>query len=116
MLIIYIGIQQLYSKSSREVKRVEALTRSPLFAHFSESINGISTIRAYKLEQQFIKHNEKLIDTNMRTWFVQWMLQRWLGLRLEFIGALIILSAGLFMCAAKGVIGAGVIGVTMTYV
>jgi ATP-binding cassette subfamily C (CFTR/MRP) protein 1 len=114
LMIIYILIQQMYSKSSREIKRIEAIIRSPVYAHLSESLNGIPTIRAYKVEEQFIRQNEKLVNGNLRAWFVQWMLQRWLGLRLETIGAAIILAAGLFMAAGRGKIDPGIIGVTMT--
>src|SRR5690606_26684583 len=72
------------------------------FAHFSESLNGISTIRSYQVEQQFIKESQKRADTNQRCWFAQWMLMRWLGVRLDTIGALIIFSASIFIVASKG--------------
>lgn len=114
-MIVFIIIQQLYSKSSREVKRIEAIVRSPLFAHFSETLTGLPTIRSYKIEEDFIKQNLKLVDTNIKPWFVQFMLQRWLGIRLEFIGVSILLAGGLFMAAARHTISPGIVGVTMSY-
>jgi ATP-binding cassette subfamily C (CFTR/MRP) protein 1 len=115
LVIIYLTVQQLYSRSSREIKRLESLTRSPLFAHFSESLNGLSTIRAYQLEQQFIKQNQKTLDVNQRCWFAQWMLQRWLGIRLELIGAFIIFFAAIFVVVARGSIEPGTAGLALSY-
>ncbi|KAJ2083951.1 hypothetical protein H4R24_000394 [Coemansia sp. RSA 988] len=66
VILIYRRIQQLYLQSSRELKRIVAITTSPVFAHFQESISGMSTIRAYVQQPQFIAENEARLADNVR--------------------------------------------------
>eukprot|EP00833_Pecoramyces_ruminatium_P011299 jgi/Orpsp1_1/1185331/evm.model.c7180000093290.1 len=83
LLIIYYFVQQFYRSTSRELKRIDSITRSPLYANFSETMLGLPTIRAYCEQERFIKNNQFLIDENNRPQHLQITAQRWLGLRLE---------------------------------
>lgn len=95
LFFFYYIIQNYYISTSRELKRLEGLLRSPLYAHFSESLTGLSTIRAFKMENSFIKKTLSLIDDHNEASFLQLSIQRWLGIRLESVGNLIVLSAAL---------------------
>ena len=53
-----------YLSTSRELKRLDAVSRSPIFAWFSESLNGLSTIRAFGQQRLFIANNERRVDRN----------------------------------------------------
>lgn len=49
---------QRYRKSSREIKRIESISRSPIYAHFGETLTGLSTIRAFERQTAFAKENK----------------------------------------------------------
>ncbi|CAG8043220.1 unnamed protein product [Penicillium salamii] len=115
---IYLSYQKYYLRTSRELKRLDSVTRSPIFAHFQESLGGISTIRAYRQENRFTLENEWRMDANLRAYFPSISANRWLAVRLEFIGSIIILaSAGLaIMSVATGSrLSSGMVGLAMSY-
>jgi ATP-binding cassette subfamily C (CFTR/MRP) protein 1 len=97
------------------LKRLDSLTRSPLFSHFSETLTGLSTIRAYSREGYFIHENHKKIDINQKANYPQLVSQRWLAVRLEAIGAVLIFTASIFLIIAKGTIEPGLAGLALTY-
>ena len=114
---IYYYIQRYYLRTSRELKRLESVTRSPVYSHFQESLGGISTIRAYEQEDRFIHENTWRIDFNTRAYFPLVSANRWLAVRLEFIGSLIIFfsaSLSIFSLVTSG-ISAGLVGLAMSY-
>lgn len=115
---MYIWIQRYYLRSSRELKRLDSVSRSPIYAHFQESLGGISTIRAYRQQDRFELENEWRVDANLRAYFPSISANRWLAVRLEFIGAIVILAAaGLSVIAvANGAkLGEGLVGLAMSY-
>lgn len=115
---IYLSYQKYYLRTSRELKRLDSVTRSPIFAHFQESLGGISTIRAYRQENRFALENEWRMDANLRAYFPSISANRWLAVRLEFIGSIIILaSAGLAIVsvASGSRLSAGMVGLAMSY-
>ena len=66
------------------------MLRSLLYAHFSETLTGLPTIRSYGKMQRFIGANRYYIDLQDRGLFIAITTQRWLGVRLDFMGATII--------------------------
>ncbi|XP_013791406.1 canalicular multispecific organic anion transporter 1-like [Limulus polyphemus] len=67
--LIYLFIQKLYIGSSRQLKRIESVTRSPIYNHFSETLNGTSTIRAFCAQEFFIGQSNVKVDLNQNTFF-----------------------------------------------
>ncbi|KAJ5536597.1 Metal resistance protein YCF1 [Penicillium frequentans] len=115
---VYLSYQKYYLRTSRELKRLDSVTRSPIFAHFQESLGGISTIRAYRQENRFALENEWRMDANLRAFFPSISANRWLAVRLEFIGSIIILSsAGLAILSVStgSGVSAGMVGLAMSY-
>lgn len=66
---IYLWIQRYYLRTSRELKRLDSVSRSPIYAHFQESLGGITTIRAYRQQLRFALENEWRVDANLRAFF-----------------------------------------------
>jgi ATP-binding cassette subfamily C (CFTR/MRP) protein 1 len=115
---LYAYIQRYYLRTSRELKRLDSVTKSPIYAHFQETLGGISTIRAYQQQDRFVKENEYRIDENLRAYFPSINANRWLAVRLEFIGSVIILgSAGFSAISVSSGSGlsAGAVGLAMSY-
>lgn len=115
---MYMFIQRYYLRTSRELKRLDSVSRSPIYAHFQESLGGLSTIRAYRQQDRFEHENEWRVDANLRAYFPSISANRWLAVRLEFIGAVVILAAAGFAVvyvASGRDLDAGWVGLAMSY-
>lgn len=78
-------LQRYYMGSTRQFKRLESSSKSPIFSHLSESLAGVITIRAYKLEERFINMMQHYLDENLVYFYPNRNSTRWLGLRLEMV-------------------------------
>ncbi|ORY47490.1 P-loop containing nucleoside triphosphate hydrolase protein [Rhizoclosmatium globosum] len=116
LMAVYYHFQAVYRSNARELKRLDALTRSPLYAHVSESMTGVATIRAYRVQPRFISKTDTLIDTNNTPYYLQTTGARWLGIRLEIIGNLLILFTALFGVISRETINPAMIGLALSYV
>ncbi|KAK5459740.1 ATP-binding cassette glutathione S-conjugate transporter ycf1 [Exophiala xenobiotica] len=115
---VYIIYQRYYLRTSRELKRLDSVSRSPIYAHFQESLGGVSTIRAYRQQKRFTIENEWRMDANLRAYFPSISANRWLAVRLEFLGSVIILAAAIFAIISVttgGGLSAGMVGLAMSY-
>lgn len=89
--------------------------RSPLYSHFSETLTGLSSIRAYGEQASFIAVNEQKLDNNNRAYYMQIQSQRWLALRLDFVGALIVGCAALVAALLAQSLSPGLVGLSISY-
>ena len=116
ILVIYFKFAQYYRKSAREIKRLDNLLRSSLYAHFSESLSGLATIRAYREQDRFLKHNEDMIDTENRAYLLTIYNQRWLGLRLDILGGLLSFIVAIIAVTQRYSISPSEIGLILSYI
>lgn len=114
-MIIYYFVQVLYVSTSRQLKRIESVSRSPIYSHFQETIQGASTIRAFGRSHQFMLESEKKVDTNQVSSFPSVMANRWLAIRLEFIGNILTFFAALFAVLGRDTISGGLVGLSVSY-
>jgi len=93
------------------------VSRSPLFAQFSETLSGIQTIRAYGDARRFLDQNVGHIDKSNRAFFTIHNTNRWLQIRLEFLGCCLLLAVIAFGLEGRssGRVTAGVVGLSMYY-
>ena len=113
--LVYYFVQKLYVATARQVKRLESISRSPIYTHFSESISGASTIRAYDRDDDFILENENRIDNNQICYYPGYVSSRWLSVRLEIIGNIVLMFAALFAVLSRGSIEPGLVGLSLSY-
>lgn len=87
---------------AREIKRLDSISRSPVYAQFGEALNGLSTIRAYKAYDRMADINGKAMDNNIRFTLVNMSGNRWLSIRLEAVGGLMIWFTATFAVMQNG--------------
>lgn len=83
--LFFFWLQQLYVSSSRQFRRLEAVTRSPVYSHFQETLNGVMTIRAFGRQSAFVEKSNHLIDQNNSLQMCTIVAIRWLGARLDLV-------------------------------
>ncbi|XP_042313753.1 ATP-binding cassette sub-family C member 2 isoform X2 [Sceloporus undulatus] len=112
--LIYYFVQQFYVSTSRQLRRLDSVTRSPIYSHFSETVSGLSVIRAYGHQERFLQHNEKIVDINQKSVYSWIVSNRWLAVRLEFVGNLVIFFAALLAVFAKDSLDSGIVGLSIS--
>ncbi|XP_021961754.1 multidrug resistance-associated protein 1 isoform X2 [Folsomia candida] len=113
--LLYYFVQRFFVASSRQLKRIESVTRSPIYSHFSETISGAPTIRAYAAQDRFIVESEEKVDYNQVPYFPSVVANRWIAVRLEFIGNMIIFFAALFAVLGRDTLSSGLVGLSVSY-
>lgn len=61
------SFQRFYVSTSRQLRRLDSVTRSPIYSHFGETVSGLSVIRAYGHQERFLQQNESTMDINQKT-------------------------------------------------
>ncbi|KAH7032042.1 LOW QUALITY PROTEIN: multi drug resistance-associated protein MRP [Linnemannia elongata] len=102
-------IQMYYIRPSRSLKRIDSTSRSPMYQHFTETLVGVSTIRAMGVEDQFILQNEEKSTISANAYFTYQMV------RLETLGACIVLGAALFAVLDRRSLDSGMVGLALSY-
>ncbi|XP_048254590.1 multidrug resistance-associated protein 1-like [Haliotis rufescens] len=114
ILVLYVVIQRMYIPTSRQLRRNDSTSRSPIFQHFSETISGATLIRAYGMDKRFLREFLRRVDRNNIFHYAAVSANRWLKIRLEFLGNLVIVSAAFFAVVTPGVSG-GMVGLSVMY-
>ncbi|OBS23407.1 hypothetical protein FPOA_03955 [Fusarium poae] len=88
-------IQMFYLRTSRQLRLLDLEAKSPLYTHFTDTMRGIATIRAFRWEQNDILYNNQLLDTSQRPAYLLAMIQQWLASSLHLLvtGIAVILIA-----------------------
>eukprot|EP00899_Mesostigma_viride_P009003 jgi/Mesvir1/18103/Mv09400-RA.1 len=115
MAFVYLRISSRYMVAIREVKRLESISMSPLLAHYAESISGAPVIRAFGRVEAFVEAHLGHLKHNMAANQYTSASNRWLSLRLDSLGALVVFSAALYAVLLKGHISAGLAGLAISY-
>lgn len=115
LALLYYRVQKRYRACTRELKRLEAITRSPVLVHMSETLAGLMTIRAFCCGPQFVAQNDALLDVNASALYAIVCIQRWLAVRLETVGNFIILSAMMSATLFGSGQQASMVGLSLSY-
>ncbi|XP_022081112.1 ATP-binding cassette sub-family C member 8-like isoform X2 [Acanthaster planci] len=118
IVIFYLLIMKVFIMTSRELQRLDSISKSPVYAHFSESLGGLSTIRAYKQQRRFQDLIIKKIECSNITFLYLNTSNRWLASKLDLIGAIIVLIAGLttmITALTTNSLSPSLVGLAITY-
>lgn len=115
LAVAYVFVQRFYVATSRQLKRLESVSRSPIYSNFSETITGASVIRAYGRHSAFVLMSDTKVDENQKSYYPGIVSNRWLGVRIEFIGNCIVLFAAMFAVTRKQSLTAGLVGLSVSY-
>ncbi|PAA47237.1 hypothetical protein BOX15_Mlig030509g1 [Macrostomum lignano] len=115
LAIVYAGIQVFYLPVSRQSRRLESSSRSPILNSFSESIAGAAVIRAYQQQQRFFKISDSRVDNNNRFHYLKMSSNRWLGIRLQLLGSVAVVMAALLAVLGRDSLTPGLVGLSVSY-
>uniref|UniRef100_A0A914ZBK8 ABC transmembrane type-1 domain-containing protein n=1 Tax=Panagrolaimus superbus TaxID=310955 RepID=A0A914ZBK8_9BILA len=115
--IFYVAILRYFISTSRQLQRLSSITRSPLYAHFGETIQGASVIRSFGASERFFKEFCDKVNEHIMCKYHSLVSNRWLSTRLELLGNFIILAAATLAVLAKnwGSMTPGVLGLSISY-
>ena len=115
LLIMFYLFALYYRASAREIKRIDSVLRSSVYAQFGETLTGLSTVRAYREQDRFIAMNEKFIDRMNGAYLLTITNQRWLGIRLDFTGTLLILVVAILAVTSRFNVDPATTGLVLSY-
>ncbi|KAF9290732.1 hypothetical protein BGZ74_000466 [Mortierella antarctica] len=111
----YYFLSLYYRATSRELKRLDATLRSHLFAHFSESLTGMGTLKAYGRAEHAILVNQTKLDLSNRPYYLFQVGSRWIAFRVNVFGSCLVLMAGMFVVGTRFAISAASAGLVLSY-
>uniref|UniRef100_A0A8C0ZMU8 Canalicular multispecific organic anion transporter 2 n=1 Tax=Castor canadensis TaxID=51338 RepID=A0A8C0ZMU8_CASCN len=115
LAVFYAFVQRFYVATSRQLKRLESVSRSPIYSHFSETVTGTSVIRAYGRSQDFKVLSDTKVDINQKSCYPYIASNRWLGVHVEFVGNCVVLFAALFAVIGRSSLSPGMVGLSVSY-
>lgn len=116
LFLIFLFSAGYYRASAREMKRHEAVLRSDVFARFSEGIWGTSSIRAYGLQDQFTQRVQASVDQMNSAYYLTFSNQRWLSIRLDGIGNLLVFTTALLVVTSRFDVSPSISGLVLSYI
>ncbi|XP_077200008.1 ATP-binding cassette sub-family C member 4 [Paroedura picta] len=115
LLILFIFLRRYFLDTSRDIKRLESTTRSPVFSHLSSSLQGLWTIRAFKAEQRFQELFDAHQDLHSEAWFLFLTTSRWFAVRLDAICAVFVVAVAFGCLLLAQTLNAGQVGLALSY-
>ncbi|KAK6642139.1 hypothetical protein RUM44_013862 [Polyplax serrata] len=110
---IYHHIQMTYRSTSRELKRLSSTSLSPVFSHFTETLQGLTTIRAFRFKQI----NDEILECNQKAIFASQSANQWLNFHLQMIGVVLITGVGVIASLQHefDAVDSAIVGLTISY-
>ncbi|KAJ9444939.1 putative multidrug resistance-associated protein lethal(2)03659 [Diplonema papillatum] len=111
----FVFLRRYFVASAREIRRLEALQRSPLYASFSEGIAGLHTIRAYRRTGHFLRKYQAAQNDHSSAFFLFVACNRWLGFRLDLLSWVFISAVAIACVVARDSVSPADAALSLTY-
>ena len=111
----FYSLFSIFSNASRDVKRLESVTRSPVYSSLAETLAGLDTIRAYGDTDRFRQQHMQKMDRNLKFFFSMWMITSWMTIRLETATSLIIAAVAILAVLAREQTDEVALGLALSY-
>ncbi|XP_066561418.1 ATP-binding cassette sub-family C member 9 isoform X3 [Amia ocellicauda] len=115
LTVAFYFIQKYFRVASKDLQDLDDSTQLPLLCHFSETAEGLTTIRAFRHEARFKQRMLELTDTNNTAYLFLSAANRWLEVRTDYLGAVIVLTAAVASICSSEVLQSGLVGLGLTY-
>jgi ABC-type multidrug transport system fused ATPase/permease subunit len=117
VMSVYYVLQRDYRRPAREAKRFDSIGRSPRYAHFKESLQGLVVIRGFQKTEWFTENFFRKLEHSHRMFYSNYMLNRWFSSRIALVGGLISMATtvGIALSAYAGRLTAGTAGLVTIY-
>ncbi|XP_020937640.1 multidrug resistance-associated protein 4-like isoform X2 [Sus scrofa] len=112
--IIFFVLRRYFLETSRDVKRLECATRSPVFSHLASSLQGRWTIRAFKAQQRFQELFDAHQDLHSEAWFLFLTTSRWFALCLDAICAVFVIGVAFGSLFLAETLNVGQVGLVLS--
>ncbi|KAI4139185.1 MAG: hypothetical protein LQ341_004313 [Variospora aurantia] len=116
LFLFFLFAAAYYRASAREMKRHESVLRSGVFSRFGEAISGVSSIRAYGLQDRFIRGIREAVDQMNSAYYLTFSNQRWLSVRLDAIGSLLVFTTGILVVTSRFNVNPSIAGLVLSYI
>ncbi|XP_044722253.1 ABC transporter transmembrane domain-containing protein [Hirsutella rhossiliensis] len=111
-----VVIQRYYLRTSRQVRLIDIEAKAPLYKLFIETIQGVSSIRAFRWGRAFCRDNSEILNQSQKPYYMLLCVQQWLALVLDLVvGALAVIIVALAM-SLNGNISAGGLGASLVLI
>ena len=115
ILAAFVLLQMLLARTRCQIKRYESVAKAPIISHFTETILGVTTIRAFREEQRFQEEFEEKLSKHLRTNYINDMMNRWLSVRVDFLGNGLIFLVSILTFTLRDNLSPGLAGMAITY-
>ncbi|KAH6709145.1 hypothetical protein BKA61DRAFT_556514 [Leptodontidium sp. MPI-SDFR-AT-0119] len=103
LLAICARIALRYIRGARSIKRLESIQKSPMISHFTASLQGLSTIRAFANTEIFESRMHDLINSFTSATWHNWLFNTWVGFRMAMTGSLFSTLVAAFVVSTSGI-------------
>ncbi|KAJ3199320.1 Multidrug resistance-associated protein 1 [Entophlyctis luteolus] len=111
----YVWLQKHYLGTSRDLRRLHSITRSPIYQLLEECLDGLPTLRSYGVQEAFVDRLVDMVDLNNNAWITNMYSSRWFDVRIDIVGLMSLFISAALCVASKGYVDPRLAGLALIY-